>query len=315
MRTSDWLSRARRQIPLRHALQLFSLPLLTARLAGYPLGINKRNRIAATDPSARDPELVSVVLEAFRPLAETYFRWDLQGIERVPASGPVLFVGNHNGGLFPTEGALTLLAVWDRFGPERAVYGLAHDVLFDDPLIRDYAGRFGALRASHEGARNAFDAGHSVLVYPGSDLDSCRSWADRKRVELGTRAGFIELALRAQVPIVPVVSAGPQEQWVVLTRGDALARALRTRAWLRTEVFPIVLALPWGLTTGYLPYLPLPAQASLAFGEPVRFEHPPGAADDPAIVEECRREIAVKMQSMLDEMYEGRRPWLGRRRA
>jgi 1-acyl-sn-glycerol-3-phosphate acyltransferase len=305
-------ARARAQIPLEDALGLLTPPGLLVKLAAYALGVNRGDRFAGTDPSLRDPEFLALLLDAFRPVAEHYFRARYVGVEKVPATGPMLLVGNHNGGLLTTESYLTYLALWDRFGPERALYGLAHDVVFDDPTLRTYAGKFGALRASHEAAHEAFAAGHGVLVYPGSDLDSFRSFQDRKRVVFGPRTGFVRLALRERVPIVPTVCAGPQEQWIVLTRGDAIARALHMKRWARTDVFPIVLSLPWGLTSGFVPYLPLPVPCTLAFGDAIAWpELGPEAADDDAVVERCRDEVQAAMQGILDDLYRDRAPFLG----
>jgi len=305
-------ARAREQIPLADALGLLTPPGLLVKLAAYALGVNRGDRTTGLDPAARDPEFLALLLDAFRPVAEHYFRARYVGVEKVPATGPMLLVGNHNGGLLTTESYLTYLALWDRFGPERALYGLAHDVVFDDPALARYAGKFGALRASHEAAHEAFSAGHGVLVYPGSDLDSFRSFQDRKRVVFGPRTGFVRLALRERVPIVPTVCAGPQEQWIVLTRGDAIARALHMKRWARTDVFPIVLSLPWGLTSGFVPYLPLPVPCTLAFGDPIAWpELGPEAADDDAVVARCRDEVQAAMQGILDDLYRDRAPFLG----
>ena len=106
----SWLARARRQVPLRDALSLSPMGIV-AKLAGYALGIHRERTLAATDPSLRDPELLSLVFDLLRPIARTYFRWDVRGLENVPATGPVLLVGNHNGGLETTEAYLTMLAI------------------------------------------------------------------------------------------------------------------------------------------------------------------------------------------------------------
>lgn len=265
------------------------------------------------DPAARDPELVSAVIDLVRLFARTYFRLRIEDVHNVPAKGPVLLVGNHNGGLLPTDGFFTALAIHDHHGPDRAVHALVHDFLFDDPTLSRYAGRLGMLRASEESAFRAFEGDGCVLVYPGSDHDAFRSFRERARVVLGGRKGFIRLALRAGVPIVPVISAGTHEQLIVLSRGDKLARLVHAHELARTEVLPLVMALPWGVVPGFVPYIPLPAQTTIAFGEPMRFPGlGPKDAEDPELVEHIYRDVEREMQRILDRLSRGRRFLIGR---
>jgi len=264
----------------------------------------------------RDPAFVDLVLDLCRHIGESYFRWTVEGVDNVPETGPALLVGSHNGGLQTFDSLLTMVAIRDRYGIERAVHPLGHDLLFQQPRIAEVTIRFGGLRAGHRGAALAFRRGHLVLVYPGSDFDSTRAWRDRYRIELGGRMGFLKLALREQVPIVPVVSTGTHEQFVVLTRGDRLARLLHIKRLFRAEVFPIVLSVPWGITTGFMPYWPLPAQTALRFGPPIRFEGlGPEAADDPEALSRCYEVVRVRMQHELDVLSAGRVPFLGKPRS
>ena len=216
--------------------------------------------------------------------------------------------------MVPTDGIFTASAIHDHYGVDRAVYAMTHDFMFADPLLRRYALKSGMLRAGDASARHAFDQGHLVLVYPGSDLDTFRSFRDRGKIILGGRHGFVRLALRQGVPIIPVVSTGTQEQYIVLTRGDWLARLVGAHRWARTDVFPLVLSFPWGLTSGFVPYLPLPAQTTIRFGEPLSWpELGPADAERPEVVDRVYREVQTRMQVMLDELMRGRRFLLGQR--
>jgi 1-acyl-sn-glycerol-3-phosphate acyltransferase len=310
---ADWCRRAAALIPPADRVVLLSPPILMAKFARYAMSGHKRDALA-DDPAARNPELVDVILDLFQLLARYYFRLEVRGVENVPAAGPALLVGNHNGAFLPADGFFTALAIRNRFGPERAMYALAHDVLFFDPMLRRYALQMGALRAGHEGARRVFARGGLVLVYPGSDIETFRPWRDRGKVLLGGRVGFLRLAISAGVPIIPVVSAGTHEQLVILSRGERLAKALHMHRWARTDFFPIVLSLPWGLTTGFAPYLPLPAQTTLSFGAPITW--PSLAAkdsEDPGVLDRAYAQVEGTMQAMLDELMTGRTPFLGQR--
>jgi 1-acyl-sn-glycerol-3-phosphate acyltransferase len=310
----EWWNRLTDIVPFWDRVALTSPPILMEKFLSYAISQHKRQAVA-DDPDARNPDFVRVAMDLFRAVGRAYFRLEVRGVDNVPEHGPVLLVGNHNGALLPLDGFFAQVAIWDRYGSARAVYAMAHDFLFFDPQLRRYALQLGALRAGHASARRVFDRGDIVLVYPGSDLETFRPWRDRNRIVLGGRKGFLRLALAAGVPIVPVVSAGTHEQLIVLTRGDRLARLLRMHRWARTDVCPIVASLPWGITTGFLPYLPLPTQTTIAFGEPMRW--PLKSPDDvqmQQLVDRCYAQVESTMQAMLDALADGRRPFLGQPR-
>lgn len=109
-----------------------------------------------------------------------------------------------------------------------------------------------------------------------------------------------------------MVSVGTHEQLIVLARGERAARLTHAHRWARSEVLPLVFALPWGITSGFVPYLPLPAQTAVAFGAPILWpELAPESAEDPLVLERCYAEVEARMQAMLDRLSEGRRFLIG----
>ncbi len=306
----DWTQRARLHVSEEDIKHLGPMGVWET-IRGFA---TQQNRLEdwTVDLDARDPEFVRVVVDAVRAVGRAWFRYEVKGVDRVPLSGPALLVGNHNGGVMPSDTLLTLTALWDRFGPGRAVHLLGHDLLAYDPVGRRLSAKLGILRATPASASAALARGHLVMVYPGSDLDSWRPFRQRGKVQLAGRKGFLRIALRERVPLVPVVSVGTHEQFVVLTPGESIASRLRLQKRLRTRAFPIVWALPWGLTSGYFPYLPLPAQTTIAFGEPLQWPSlDPSDADRPEVVDACYRQVEDAMQSMLTDLERSRLPWIG----
>ena len=193
-------------------------------------------------------------------------------------------------------------------GTDDVPYALAHQVVMEAPLTNQFLPARGALAANPENAHRVFAAGRKVLVYPGGDLDAFRPSRDRGRVVFGPRRGYVRLALREGVPIIPVVSAGSHDVWWVLSDGRWLSRLLRTHRFLRTDVLPITVSVPWGLTVGAPPFLPLPVSVFIDVLEPIGFDRSgPEAADDASYVEECHQRVLDAMQLALDQLTEERR--------
>ncbi len=240
------------------------------------------------------------------PLYRAYFRARVQGLDRIPA-GAALYVGNHNGGLAsPDSFVFVTKLVRDR-GIEHVPYFLAHDLPINLPGLHQAICLAGGVRASHRNAERLLRSGRKVMVYPGGDLDAMRAHRDRQRIIFGPRRGYIRLALRTGVPLIPVVAAGAHQGFYVIDEGRWLARLLRLDR-LRLEVWPITLSIPWGLTIGPPPgYLPLRTRIHIEVMEPVRFERSdPGAADDADYVEECHRLVHRSMEETLQKLTEER---------
>jgi 1-acyl-sn-glycerol-3-phosphate acyltransferase len=281
-------------------------------LDGTVQGVVERGRQGSLDD--RDPAFIRSQLRWLQPLADIYFRGEVRDIDRIPASGPVLIVGNHSGGLATPDTWVFMVNFMRHFGTEREAYALAHNVVMGLPLTGTWLRRVGTLPAHPDAARNALRRGASVLVYPGGDEDVFRSWSMRNRIRLARRTGFIRLALQERVPVQPVVSIGGHETVFVASDGRRLARALRLERF-RLKALPIVIGPPWGLSPGdLLLHLPLPAKITVQVGEPIDFDKQFGALDphDPEVLWACYHYVERRMQTILDSLATERRlPVLG----
>jgi len=247
----------------------------------------------------RDEHAIRALLPAVRALNAYYLRLRREGLEHVEAiaAEPALLVSNHNGGITGPDVACTLGTLWEVLGPDAPLYALAHDFAMRQltPFGR-LIQRYGAIRACPENAMRALGSGAKVLVYPGGELEAFRHSRRRNQIVLGDRVGFVRIAQRAGVPIVPIVAHGAHRSVLVLHEGEWIVRALRLDRIARVQRFPIALALPWGLAVGpWTPYLPLPFPVRLRFLPPMRFS----ARDDPERAQEI---VRARMQAALDAM-------------
>lgn len=256
------------------------------------------DEIATADTLERNRNLYYFVTPLIE-LAEPYFHPQVRGLRRIPPEAALL-VGNHNGGVMAPDMFIFLRHFAEHCDYDDVPVPLAHDALFRVPGVRRFLCGAGALPASREHAVAALERGRKVLVYPGGDWETHRPSAERDKIDFGGRTGFIKMALRAGVPIVPVVAAGAHDGWFVITRGERIARRLGLDRIFRIKVFPIAVAAPFGLVLGPASlHLPLPCTIHIEVLEPM---HIAGSADNAYDVEEGYRRVTDTMQTALTRL-------------
>jgi 1-acyl-sn-glycerol-3-phosphate acyltransferase len=250
-----------------------------------------------------DPEYIRRTLPSLWGALSVYFRPEVRGLEHIPAEGPALLVGNHSGGTLIADSFVLAAAFYRRFDSDRRFHQLTHDIAARMPGLAILR-RYGALRATQENARKAFELGAPVLVYPGGDWETFHPSWKSSEIDLAGRTGFIRLALEANVPVVPVVAIGGQETALFVTRGERLAKLLRLDRLLRIKVLPVAIAPPFSLSIFELPpRLPLPSQITIRVLEPIDLVEDFGADAD---ADEVYDALEARMQQALDELSEER---------
>ncbi len=177
-----------------------------------------------------------------------------------------MLVANH-GGAIPADAPVIMHGIEEEL--HRPVYGLADYLFRSLPLIGTAWSRGGGVPAHPDNAyRLLREQQQLVLVFPEGTKGTGKLYSERYRLRRFGRGGFVEIAMRAGVPVVPIVVVGNEESMPILAKS--------TRAWRNSIGLPyapltanMLLLGPLGLFTY------LPAKFKLRVLEPVTFDVPP----------------------------------------
>jgi 1-acyl-sn-glycerol-3-phosphate acyltransferase len=262
-----------------------------------------------TEIAKFDPGLTQRLMGILRPFLKRYYRAEVHGLENIPKAGGALLVSNHSGGMFPMDVPILSAFYYEKFGYDRPIYTLSHDIVLTGPTAGFFRG-VGYIKASHDNAAAALHSGGIVVVFPGGDYDAYRPTFTENVIDFDGRKGYVRAALEAGVPIVPAVSIGGQETQLYLTRGTWLAKRLGPIARLaRAKIMPISFGFPFGFSAVIPPNLHLPSKIVFQVCEPIDIVAQFGEDPDLSAVDNHVRTV---MQEALDKLAAERRfPILG----
>jgi 1-acyl-sn-glycerol-3-phosphate acyltransferase len=258
------------------------------------------------DLDAQDLDFMDRQKFFWNPLIDYWFRMEMEGWEKLPPS-PSLLIGVHSGAPFVWDAWTVGVQWWRHFGDERTLHGTAHDALMAAPGIGSFFRKMGVLPAAPDSISAALAAGHDVALWPGGEVDSLRPWVKRDEAILAGRKGFVRMAIRAGVPIVPISTVGGPDSMPVLFSGRRLAKLLQLDRVARLKMFPIAVSAPWGIGPALLPEIPLPTKIRTAFQDPITLSKDPAKADDEAYVTKKYDEVQASIQRGMDTLARRRR--------
>jgi 1-acyl-sn-glycerol-3-phosphate acyltransferase len=232
-----------------------------------------------------------------------WFRAEVEGIENVPATGGALLVSNHSGAL-PPDAAMITKAIREEHPHPRPLNITVEHFFKGFPGFSMLIPKVGCVAAHPANVhRLLFDEEQLVLVFPEGRKGTEKLYKDRYRLRRFGRGGFVEAAMRARAPIVPVCVVGAEEAQPVFAQSGLLGRLTGLLYFPLTPTFPHLGPL------GMLAYLP--AKFKLRFLEPIEFGRE-GMNEDKALVQTVAHEVRARIQENLFDMVGKRRSvWFG----
>jgi 1-acyl-sn-glycerol-3-phosphate acyltransferase len=260
-------------------------------------------RLSDVDEWGRSERARALARTLYEPLYSKWFRVEWRGLEKIPTEGGALLIANHAGAI-PSDAPVIMHGIEKELG--RPVYGMADYFFRTVPVVSTLWARGGGVPANPDNAyRLLHDQQQLALVFPEGIKGPSKSYTDRYQLRRFGRGGFVEIAMRAGVPVIPLAVVGSEEAMPVLFRLPRLARALRV------PYFPVTANLlvfgPLGVA------VPFPAKFTIEVQDPVTFDVPPDQErySKSRVMDEAEL-IRGRLQEALYDLLRARRsPWFG----
>jgi 1-acyl-sn-glycerol-3-phosphate acyltransferase len=252
--------------------------------------------------SERLEGLVDQTLVSF--LYHYWFRCDVEGVENVPSTGGALLVSNHAGAL-PPDASMIAKAIQEEHPRPRRLHLTVEHFFKGYPFFSMFVAKIGGVPAHPANVhRLLHDEQQLVLVFPEGAKATEKLYKDRYKLRRFGRGGFVEAAMRAGVPIVPIAVVGAEEAMPAFAQVGLLKRLTGLIYFPITPLFPHL---------GLLGTAYLPAKFKLRFLEPVPTDRMGSEPwEDKGLVQEVAGDIRARIQEELIDMVGRRRSvWLG----
>jgi 1-acyl-sn-glycerol-3-phosphate acyltransferase len=260
-------------------------------------------RLSDVDEWGRSERTRALARALYEPLYSKWFRVEWEGLEKIPAHGGALLVANHAGAI-PSDAPVIMHGIEKEL--QRPVYGMADYFFRTVPVVGTLWARAGGVSARPANAYRLLNEQKQLaLVFPEGTKGPSKSFTDRYQLRRFGRGGFVEIAMRAGVPVIPIAVIGSEEAMPVVFRLPTLAKALGV------PYFPITANL---LTMGPLGIvMPFPAKFKLRVLDPVHFDVPPDQErySKSRIMEEAERIRTQLQESVYDMLRDRRSVWFG----
>jgi 1-acyl-sn-glycerol-3-phosphate acyltransferase len=232
-----------------------------------------------------------------------WFRCEVEGIENVPSQGGALLVSNHSGAL-PPDAYMIGKAIKEEHTHPRPLNITVEHFFKGYPGFSMLIPKIGCVAAHPANVqRLLYDEEQLVLVFPEGRKGTEKLYKDRYKLRRFGRGGFVEAAMRAKAPIVPICVVGAEEAAPIFAQVNFLQRLTGL------IYFPITPTFPHGGPLGMLGYLP--AKFKIRFLEPIPFDDDK-MWEDKALVQTVAHEIRARIQENLLDMLKKRKSvWFG----
>jgi 1-acyl-sn-glycerol-3-phosphate acyltransferase len=261
-------------------------------------------RRSDVDEWGRSEHMRRLARTLYDPIYSKWFRAEWEGLEKIPTDGGALIVANHAGAI-PSDAPVIMHGIEKEL--ERPVYGLADQLFKSMPVVGVLWSRVGGVVAHPDNAyRLLREQQQLVLVFPEGSKGPGKTFNERYRLRRFGRGGFVEIAMRAGVPVVPIAVVGAEESMPIVWKSSTLSKALGL------PYFPVTANMvAFGPLAGTVAYFP--AKFRLRVLDPVYFDVEPDQVrySRSRVMDESEQIRELIQSALYDMLRERRSVWFG----
>jgi len=176
------------------------------------------------DAWGRSENMRALARRVYDPVYKYWFRAEWEGLEHIPREGGALLVANHAGAI-PADAPVIMHGIEQEL--RRPVYGLAENLFRAIPVVGTMWSRLGGVAVHQDNAFRLLHDDHQlVLVFPEGTKGTGKTYRDRYKLHRFGRAGFVEIAMRSGVPVIPIAVVGNEEAMPIMFKSRRVAALL-----------------------------------------------------------------------------------------
>lgn len=213
------------------------------------------------------------------------------GEENIP-KGPVLFVSNHS---TMAMDVLVLMPALQQ-AAQRPIRAMNDALFYHNDTTKDVMVALGCVMGNQGIGDALFKAGKDVLLFPGGAHEANKDLDERYTIKWKKRTGFVRMAAKSGVPIVPVGVVGPDEWFDRYMDRETVANS-----WIGTLLKKVGVSEQYLQSDQMVPIprgvfgtlIPRPKNSYVAIGKPINMSEFLGkdiSSDDQEAIRDLARE-------------------------
>ena len=162
-------------------------------------------------------KLINSVFDIFSPF-EKYHSYKIMGLEKIPHNTGFIIISNHS--FLAYDMLFFMKAYYKQTG--RLIRGVTDHTIFKVPLLRDLFLKLGILDGTMENSSKILSNNYGLIIYPGGAREAMKPSSEKYQLRWQGRYGFIKLAIKNNVPVIPIVSKGNDDIFKIYFDGYSM---------------------------------------------------------------------------------------------